>query len=261
MRLCIIGDSHCAALKKGWERMLRRPDSVWVLADGLTLQRAPPQPSDSTPTHPTISIDWFASPGKTMNGLAVEAGDLVPNTPNLLKFLRLSTGDDSPRIRAGEYSHYLVYGLQFAPFHVPRLASQRVDSERVDGKFVTDLVAVLMETIAAVTVRKLKRVSTRPIHLCAAPFATSEGDHRASRFQSLWWSAASQAAERLGVSYLHQPVETLSGPFSTKSEFARSPSYPELDGVDGQHMNAEFGEIVMRAVLAALSQGLQSCTR
>ncbi len=82
-RICVIGDSHAAALKLGWE----------TIRAGL----------------PGMELDFYAAPKPHMAAFAAEDGKLVATSTALKKFLEQTSG---ARFSIdGSYDLYLVCGI------------------------------------------------------------------------------------------------------------------------------------------------------
>lgn len=85
MNICVLGDSHCAALKRGWEEIHSQ--------------------------FPDCHLTFFASRGITLSNLKVADGKLWADKPMLQKAISLSSGGKTT-IDIAEYDIFLIYGLQ-----------------------------------------------------------------------------------------------------------------------------------------------------
>lgn len=87
-RICVLGNSHLGAAKRGWDQI--------------------------APAFPGVEVVFFGAPWDLMGELVVDGNALVPGSERLQKkLLRTSGGLD--RIIPSAYDKVVLYGLQFGP--------------------------------------------------------------------------------------------------------------------------------------------------
>jgi len=227
MRVCILGNSHAAALKLGWD--------------------------DLRATYPHAELVFFASQAMSMSGLTVDGQDLVPSTESLKNRITYTSGGLS-RVAVRDFDAFLVYSLGFwLPALDARLSSAVVGAALQDG-FETTLNWKLCHMLAGLTEAPIF-TGHSPLHARAKPWAT----------RPYSYGRATEAFERTGnprFQLLRQPAETLSGVWGTKMHFSKGSVRLETrSGLkdiphgkdDVAHMNAAFGAFCVKALLSRLS--------
>jgi hypothetical protein len=248
MKVCIIGNSHIAALKAGL------PDVS--LGD--------------------VEITFFGAPGECLNDMMLEDGIMFAPTEELRRIVRITAGDQGD-LRIRDFDAFVVIGLEFgvlpvlrtyrthrADSHVFRIGAQQIVSDRCFDQTVYDL---LNESPAVKLVRRLRSVTDRPILLCEQAAPSESIADFAGWWRQLADSADADALRELvertiarlplsaGVSVAPQPEETLVRPILTAQEFSvgsvrLTPSVQDQHpDTDYAHMNATYGALVMRDAL------------
>jgi hypothetical protein len=92
MKICIIGNSHVAALKLAW---VNHFDKRCKKDNDIT---------------------FFASPGNSLRSLKLENNKLIPDSEQLKKNLRATSGGKS-FIELASYDVFLLYGLATQPYY------------------------------------------------------------------------------------------------------------------------------------------------
>jgi hypothetical protein len=240
-RICVIGDSHSAALKLGWES----------IRAGLA----------------GVQIDFYAAPKPHMAAFAAEGGKLVATSGTLKKFLEQTSGG---RFSIdGSYSLYLVCGigagLEAVAPGVKRLVQRAVlKKEKIsDDQLNHCLIRQMRDLEACVFLEKLRGITEAPIGLIARPLR-SDGNFAAmlrakgeeQRVAELYAECFdSLVRKRSRARFLSQPIETLGeSPLSTAERFFRRPARIAVQGAedDGSHANGEYGAIVLRSALTRM---------
>lgn len=239
-RLCLIGDSHLAALKSGWA-----PDAF-----------------------PTIEPTFFAAPAKYMGDLAVADGALEASDDDLKRRLRLTSGDLT-RI-AGDYDRYLVHGLELSLAlvldlcrQVPGMRNSKSWQARVAAPSFMDTVDnVIRGSLAIRTAAKLRQVTAAPITLSPTPVSSARYPNLRLRLSEngnaqivadMFSDACRRAALEVKAGFLPQPTDTLdTDGLATKPIYSREPARFLIPNAaeDLTHMNGEYGATVLRALLA-----------
>lgn len=229
MKIAVLGNSHSICIKQGWDRLRGQLDGV--------------------------EMTFFASEGASLDGLRCEGGALVATNAKLQEALHYSSGGIS-EIVAGSYDVFLTCGLGRAFPRVPAHLSSAVRNLCLQDWAEASLIA----TVSAM-LRTLTPAPIYAIHVPAAAAGFSRPDAPVSAPYDERFQQAAIAFDRIGVCLLPQPASTLEQNGFTKPEFAvgstrwtvfgnKPPKlYPATDIV---HMNADFGEIVMRAFFARL---------
>lgn len=229
MRLAVLGDSHVAALKAGWDRM------------------------DS---HPGFELVFFASRSTGLADLAIGEGALVPATATLRDHLRHTSGG-LDHVDPTAYDAFLVYGLRCL---VPDPEPQSIWSQAVRAAALADN---LNDSLSVATVKKLRAVTGKPCFVGHTPLAVSRTPGAAALAPAMLdrQIALMQRAVFDGLNaVLHaQPAGTAVEPMNTDERFvngaltlavgdARDGASPRL--ANERHMNADFGQLWLQSFLA-----------
>lgn len=224
-RLCVLGNSHVAALKHGWARL--------------------------QPGHPDLTLDFFAAPRDRMSGLHLRGGSLVPAEESLAKDLAYTSGGMS-EVDIDRYDGFLVYALGF---RLPMLARQLsravvidVCGDRFDGSLCGRVASLIRQR------------SGRPVYVGCIPLRGEPQDAKAVAASITPSRAAECVAEALEARTLHflqQPDASIGPAWNTLAEYSKGAmalmaDRPHADG-DTLHMNGLYGEKVLQSLLAKLS--------
>lgn len=215
MEICVIGDSHAAALKSGWEQIRGQTDGH--------------------------ALTFFAAPGDQIGELAVRNDRLVPSSEKLREAL-IKTSGGRHRIVTARYDVFFLCGLKLT---INLLRPGETDASmfaKVDGSPL------------ASALRKLRQCTTRPVVVVPQPFSVRPGgSYSASRRALVFDNACHRLASENASTFLPQPEETRDATgIGTLAKFARSAARLGGGTDDGAHMNADYGAIVLRAAFAAL---------
>lgn len=221
MRLCIIGDSHVAALRLGWDQ---------IAAD-----------------FPDVELVFFGSHGTSLSGLEMRDGILVPADALLARKLQFTSGGLS-RIVLTDYAALLIYATNL---RVPRL--DRRMSAAIQSTTLADMIAGSLNLRLAQLARSASDI---PLFLAHAPLQSSLPGVPASASDD-WMGYDDILAEierRIilpGLRLLRQPAETRAPGLHTKAEYsvgsvrldagAFAGEAPKHDEADRAHMNARYG--------------------
>jgi len=253
MHYCVIGNSHVAALKLGWDRV--------------------------SAEYPNVRITFFAAPATEMESLEVCGTTLKPGTPSLERYLVLS--GKAGQIDTESYDGIALHGMGFSNRftrsiynryrlleHVPRrngfLISRDGFSEALHG--------LLISSMGWRVAEKVREALGRPPIMLCQPHPGQrivETDKR--------WEIHPEDRESLadlflqtiegirtrGTPVLTQPPETVFGHIFTKTKYVGSPGAfstafgrvsgetdaPGTAAVETTHMNAEFGAAFIRQFL------------
>jgi len=244
-RVCIVGDSHVVALKQGWE----------AISGHL----------------PETEIVLFAAGHNTISDLRVEDGAILPASDKLRQAFVFSAGTD--RIEAG-FDRFILCSMGFDHRHALKIANKfvaerfRSDDSRApisDDCFTRAILDTLATSTMFSVAQMVRRITGAPITAICAPFGAVHprtGYVGGSRLKppdddgavaELFHGACRTAIQSIGGDYLPQPVETLgTNCMTTAQSFAAAPARIAKKrgvGPDYNHMNADYGAIVMAAAL------------
>jgi hypothetical protein len=231
MKLCVIGNSHIASLKSGWEMV-----------------------SDSMPG---IELVFFGSPGGKMRFLRVRGARLVPSDEDLARDIAFTSGGQTA-IVPRDHDAVLLYGLNQ---YVPRL--RRGISRAVVQATLADMGG---RGICPAMAQKVRRVTRKPLWVAPAPLETAPQDqHDTATFHDYdtLLTAMKAGFPVEDARFLAQPAQTI-GPdlrapnrWGLGSERLRRPddeSRPRYhDESDVRHMNAEYGALWLRTNLPQIT--------
>jgi len=234
LKLCIIGNSHIASLKQGWEKIQ----------------------SD----HPDINIRFFGSPGSSINRLKTNKSSLISTDNDLLQNLRLTSGGLS-EIDTDSYDAFVSYGLSFEidPLDV-RLSSALVDAfcqqqarEHPNYRLI----------------KKIQSISNKPIFIGHAPLLADIGPIAPSPhipYRKLF-SKISDYLAMESIKMLRQPDSTIIHEIRTIAHFTvgstrllhgpGSTTAMHHDDNDVKHMNGEFGAVYLDAAITTIRSALR----
>jgi hypothetical protein len=250
-RVCVIGNSHIAALKLGWD----------IIKD----------------EYPQIDLTFFGSPRKNLGDLRVENGALVPGSEKTLKQLQRTSGGES-EIVAGKFDNFLIVALNFGVRRLEDLYRHYRSEEHKNAKganhyvsnacFLLAAKGHLRNTLAFEIAGKLKQLTDNPIMFVPQPFpsANISGD-------PLWEDMIQygddapiartfiEIASELTANdepVIQQPEETKSGEMFTKSELSKGSKRltrnfnVEHPDDDYWHMNQDYGAAVLRNAIRSI---------
>ncbi len=244
-RVCVIGDSHLAAVKLGWDAI--RDD------------------------FPEVELHFFGAPADHMDNIVVAEGRLAAGSDMLRKFLVKTSGGLATIDNA--YSTYLICGLRFGIAKIQRLCTEyraegHIRDDRApisDPCFFKCVAAGLRDTFAVRTFLKLREITDAPVTIMHMPMPSDQDtDSALARvsasvdgvlIRQAFMAASEQLARELGFSLAVQPQDTLSSHLRTKAMYALG-SMKLVHGLteshqsdDYGHMNGEYGSLVLRSWL------------
>jgi hypothetical protein len=246
MDICVIGDSHAAALAAGWKGTRGEPADT--------------------------RLSFFAATGSHLGDLVPKAGALVPATRELKARLR-KMSDGRVRIDAG-FDAYILCGLGLRVQAMSGVYMRlRTGTQRAGGRtlvsracYLASARACVARSLAVETLVKLRAITDAPALLIATPFQ-SENDMKEideliapgedRDIAAAFLDACRDAAREHAAGFLPQPAATLGrSPLTTGAAFGRGSEtiYAGSGRDDSSHMNAQYGAIVLGAALAELAQ-------
>ena len=242
-RICIIGDSHVAALKNGWTT--------------LAIE------------YPGVELTFFAAGSQHMEALAVGGNAVVATTPQLRKRLKI-TSSGQTEIN-GSYDAYAICGLGMnctvaAQIHKILLAVQRgaeLSQANRNDTLVKTIAESLQLTMSIRVLDMVRQITNAAAVLVPQPLRaeddtpTPDDPSKSMRWiQAPFQMVCERLAKERKASFLPQPVETISDTLlATKAKYAIAPSRLSANESkeDRSHMNGEYGAIVLRKALGVLA--------
>lgn len=245
-RICIIGNSHVAALRQALDARGGAPEGV--------------------------SITFFGVPGRSLRDIAVQDGAVMPVSQAQRRFFRqLSGGLD--HIRVDHYDAFVLIGLELsifrwlllyqrarqAPFRFEYGMPQIIDAEAYDlcRRHVFD------DTSGGTVYRALQTLGARPVYICPQAMPVADILDDTPRWRTLFEQEDPQVLDEAfhidmargfpdAAEILWQPQATRAGPLLTAAEFSKfyvGPGQPRERGHDDhQHMNAAYGAHVLAQI-------------
>lgn len=236
IRGCVIGNSHVAALKLGWQA---------VKAD-----------------YPEIEIDFFAGPRQRLSKTFVRKGVLTTRDEIVAENLRLTGGSD--RIDLRSYDFFCVSGggassrilLLMQADHMPYGGSNSGEMYISEAYLRACYEARLRHSAAKHLVDLLTEASPAPVFYVPDPHLSNDQDTLMRYLETVLKVQArngfdlsraifNETVESVfsnATEILFQLPETLDGPLLTKVEFARGPGLSQAQA-DDEAEESDFGDI------------------
>lgn len=259
LSVCVMGSSHSAAVVTAWR------------------QRA-------FPVEDNVSLTFFASHALSLKDLEIEGRSLVPSKEEVRnKILYTSGGKD--RIDVDDYDIFVTIALgfgivlgdiagEYGPMEhlawgaVPNLLSRACFEETLRAKFedslylnITDKIRKLRPTVPVLNVPK----PCPPETALDEPPLDGKPQLRDPAYLEKQFALCKRMAEETstahGAEVLWPPAGVLAVPGFTKREYAQNAvtlttakraRRQKEKGEDGKHMNADYGHVVLDAILAKL---------
>lgn len=258
IRLCIIGNSHMAAYKLGWDMLVAAGDPV-------TRQIRPV---------------FFGAPRDGIRQVTQEGGRIIPIRKDIAEGFERTSGGQR-EIRLADHDAVLLLGLGVSVKRILRLYKTHVwhglapDPARVmvPTRFVRDFLTERYgSTLMGETADKVRQGRDMPMIAVAEPFWASWARENSGDKPDYGWDAAIRAGDSglLGQMFhetvaaslagraglVPQAEETVEHGILTRAEFNKDASRlisGEGGGTDAAHMNGAFGAAMWPRLAAALS--------
>jgi hypothetical protein len=229
MKLCVIGNSHLAAIKNGWDEIKAE--------------------------YPDVELVFFGAVSPDLANLKVQGRRLVPMTENLRVMMAQTSGGLETVERF--YDGYVVVGC--------RLSFKRLTGVAAGGRALENAVERALAIKLAVRLRKIVRV---PIAVLPVPFGSADHEVSAEMWKdsdedlaaavSQYQKILQDVGKECGFVPIPQPAETIVRACFTKPEFALGgqmlTAEKSADKADGYHMNGKFGAIYLREVIDSFAK-------
>lgn len=254
MRIGVIGNSHLAAFKLGWEV---------VKSD-----------------YPSIELTFFGSPATSMRLLTVENGAIRPKNEMVAENLRWTSGGLD--YISSAFDAYICVGMGFSFVHlVTLLRAHRLscdyDPENEDQQLISEgflqraMEGTLWKSDAAQVIQQVKQISKEPIYYAPNPFGSAEVlqspeydyfalEKTRNRAFDFYRKSLQEMPPKWGVTVFPQPEETVVERMFTKPEYSKGSIKLKRGmksahkGDDFFHMNSDFGVVSLREILNVISR-------
>ncbi len=256
IRLCVIGNSHIGAIRRGWD----------------TVER----------DYQNSSIDFFGSTGDSIKTLANIDGVLSSPDETVRAMLHRTSGGRESIVPAS-YDAFVVVGLGLSTDAVANVYRRfrpftfaKADMRLISRACVAAAVSGLMQaSLALQTARLVRSVSMAPIFCIPAPQPSSliqdepvaDAEWLSERalidgLYELIMATAARIEAAEGFRFLWQPAETMEMGYYSRREFGLNSvnlfGKPKGDQDQLFHMGPEYGAIVVRALFATLEETLRA---
>ncbi|ADE85332.1 hypothetical protein [Rhodobacter capsulatus] len=258
LRLCVIGNSHIAALKLGWDRLI----------------------ADNVPGWEAVEPVFFGAPSDGMRHVALQGTALVPTRPKIAShFRQLSGGYD--RIELSRFDAFVLVGLNVSSKRILRFYKSHawVGLAGTAGKTLVHpafAAAFLTERYGTTQLvehaRTIAEATDRPVLALAEPHWADWARQAPEGTSDYGWDAAITAGDgpALGqmfetavgaalapqAQFIAQPPQTVADGITTRGAYNKEASRlisGEGGGTDASHMNADFGLACWDALQPALA--------
>lgn len=248
-RHCILGNSHTAAYKTGWD--------------------------DIATKHPDHEIAFFAAPGASLANLSLSGRRLVTDDEQTLRFLRV-VADGQETIDLDVFDHVWLVGLGLSirrsEWLYRRCRARHLslgDRQIIISKTAYDIsVEGLFSESAAASVGRSLHDAGVQMSFIGAPRPGDSGARRSDDWSSfmerpsdehqevsdIFETAAAAVASSCGADFLTQPADTLASPVTTDDTHIEGSSRLDDRSHDGEeflHANARYGTRMLEQFILA----------
>jgi hypothetical protein len=220
MRICVIGDSHAASLKRAWDGMAE--------------------------LHAEFELQFFCARGLELSGMIVDELRLVPNSESLAGTLRF-TARGGDHIDPNKYEIFLLYGLGCYPYF------PQTDAFHSRATIAAALRESAKATLSFELLLRLRTITAKDIYVGHRPLDAAKPDiptEEVSVYSSSIRRMNEILYQPLRTTIVSQPFETIIGGRFTNPSFSRGSRrlavgdnlddefHPDDDDI---HMNDDFG--------------------
>jgi hypothetical protein len=228
MKVCLMGDSHAAALKKGWTQVGGE--------------------------FPNVRMTFFAGTTADWDSVGVADGRLLPGAETLREqFVRSAQGVSEI---ADAYDVYVLCALGLRLSEALRLWVSRAEKGHTTWSAYRAAVAEsVRDHECARLLSKLRQITQAPVYVVAGPhqplaFCRSSpllDDATAARLRANFHAECETFAAEHAARFVPQPQETLA-PNGVTTQMRFWSGTPK----DRRHCNGEYGAIVLTRIMALL---------
>ena len=235
IRLCILGNSHAAALK--------------LASDGFCT------------ANPDARLTFFAAVSRESKAMRVDGACYIPLTDELAAQFELTSGGQR-RIDPARFDAFLLYGFggRGVPDDKPKRFSRAFREACILARLREDLLCQHMQA--------LRQLTDKPVFAALKPLPSLREGAKARRLlphRDEVDLAQRQLCDPFGVHLLAQPPHTLIGDQATAPEHAEgsaplerlaAQAKPPHSEQERKHMNAGYGRIWLDAFWPVLRRTL-----
>lgn len=238
MRICLVGNSHLACIKKAWDT----------------------RASD----FPGVDVRFFASSANSIVDTTVSGSSIIPRTDQVKNSFVLTSGGLDV-IVPSDYDAMVLYGFSLNLRQVLQLKDRLAASSGVSSAF-RDKATIYNNPSSSHVYRLRASFSTGRWITCMRPNTAAEpGSSETPVEQFAGYYGDAQRAlvplfEKFGMEYIQQPVETLASMDETLSHFNLGGyglgTKPKAEGYtkisvdkNRNHMNDDYGGIMLKSMV------------
>jgi len=249
-QICVIGDSHLAALKLAWNAI-----------EG---------------EYPEIRLTFFGSPAKNLRDVRVENGALVPDSEKTLLHLQQTSGGEK-EIVPERFDGFLIVALELKIDRLIQIYRNYRAEEHTNPKGVQQYISnacflqaskgSLQSSLAFEIAEKLRSLTDRPISFLPQSFPTEDAAKRRTWKEMIecgdyallahTFLRAISELRLAGEHILQQPEETRTAEMFTKRDFGvgsvrlikNDAQHPDDDYA---HMNQAYGIVVLKNIIHSI---------
>lgn len=221
MRVCIVGNSHVAALKSAW--------------------------SELSESYRGITIDFFAGRGSSLKYLGVDGEKIYPKVDGVKKSFEFTSGGKSC-IYPDQYDIFLVYGVGAKAFFVnptKNYSAAVIDAAAKDH---------VKDTLSFRILKNIRSITDKKIFVGHDPLPAFKGEIEkpVARIYLSGLSVVNALVYgEVNAELVAQPEDTIVNNRFTKSDYSKGSKRlaagakndnEEHSEADNMHMNERFGE-------------------
>lgn len=233
IKICVLGNSHVASLKMGWE-LIRNE-------------------------YKQMNLTFFAQRQSGLNGLVLRNGLLVPNNEELKRAISYTSGG-LEFIDINDFDFCLLYGLGVRPYIA---YSDQFFSKAVIELLAKDWCSNTLTARLLTMIRKISDIKTFVGHppLPGAADSTSSAD--VNRYFTGIEIFNNYLFSKYSARLLGQPEETIFNGLYTKNEYASGSRRLDVgDAISNQlhpdgerdHMNGLFGALYLKDLFDVINK-------
>lgn len=233
MRLCVLSNSHSAALKLAWD--------------------------DMPAARRDIEMTFFAARARRIGKLRISGDELVPQDDTLSDQIAMTSGGKRS-VRPSDYDAFLLYGYGKPP--LKGVGASRVSSAFADR---VTLERAGSHPLSMRVLTELRQITDKPIFISPCPLPTQQDGKSAPRLKD--YHDELDMLQRLvfapqAATVVPQPEETILDGSATRPEYAEGSvrllapgeSLAAHDSGERLHMNKEYGRVWLTHFLPLLAR-------
>lgn len=252
MRVCILGSSHLAALKRAWD-----------VGDASNFE--------------VIQPTFLGSHTDSLKKVHCVAGRFHTDDPQVRRSLAMTSGLPDPELSIGDFDAFFVHAL-FNPNWITPYTLRAIRHAKSHGMLSSGLVRAVSQEILSRSgmihmVRVIRTASDVPIVVSPQPYLSQAvltspdkgpayasleqlEDYTGPNFTDAFGDVLRAQGLKSGFSVLPQPLETIVMPCFSAHEFCvgsvRLTSNLDIEHPDDDfsHMNSAYGALVLRQLAA-----------